>query len=339
LEGVIMERWSASDIPPQAGRSAVVTGTGGLGFEVALALARAGGEVIIAGRDRRKGADAVTRIRSATGAAEVFFEPLDLADLGSVAAFATRMSERRPSLDLLVNNAGVMVPPVRQQTADGFELQLGTNYLGHFALTAGLLPLLRQGAGARVVTVSSVAARNGAIDFADLNSEARYAPMPAYSQSKLACLMFAFEMQRRSDAGNWGIARIAAHPGISRTDLLHNAPGRFSMAGMARSLLWFLFQPAWQGALPTLFAATSPLAEGGGYYGPQRLGETRGYPGPAKVPPQALDKAVAARLWDLSESLTGLRFGEKGSTSPSSPAPTRELDWRPPASSPRRVSR
>jgi NAD(P)-dependent dehydrogenase (short-subunit alcohol dehydrogenase family) len=303
-----MTRWAASDIPPQTDRSAVVTGTGGLGFEDALALARAGCEVILAGRDPRKGADAVNRIRRDVAGATIRFEQLDLAELTSIAAFVDRLTSQRKSLDILINNAGVMVPPRRLTTANGFELQLGTNYLGHFALTAHLLPLLRAGVNPRVVSLSSVAAPAGAINFDDLNAEASYKPMPVYSQSKLACLMFAFELQRRSDAGAWGITSIAAHPGVARTDLLHNGPGRWSAHGIARTFLPFLFQPVAQGALPTLFAATSPDAVAGGYYGPDRLRETRGFPAAAKVPPQALDEGVAARLWEVSEAMTGVRF-------------------------------
>ena len=238
------------------------------------------------------------------------FERLDLASLTSIEGFAAKLRDERGSLDLLINNAGVMVPPRRQETLDGFELQFGTNYLGHFALTARLLPLLQKADNARVVTLSSIAARDGAIDFYDLNAANSYKPLPVYSQSKLACLMFALELQRRSDAAGWGIASIAAHPGIARTDLLHNAPGRGSVYGIARSLLWFLFQPASQGALPTLFAATSPQAKGGAYYGPDRLSEARGFPAPAKIPPQALDAPAAARLWDISEALTGVHFGQ-----------------------------
>jgi NAD(P)-dependent dehydrogenase (short-subunit alcohol dehydrogenase family) len=303
-----MASWTTANIPPQNGRCAVVTGTGGLGFEDALALARAGTEVIIAGRDPRKGADAVTRIRQVVPAASVRFEPLDLASLASVADFATRLRAQRTSLDLLINNAGVMTPPHRRTTTDGFELQLGVNYLGHFALTAHLLPLLRNGNAARVVTLSSVAARGGAIDFDDLNAERGYQPMPVYGQSKLACLMFALELQRRSDAAGWGVASLAAHPGIARTELLFNAPGRGSPVSRVRSALWFLFQPAAQGALPTLFAATAPDAKGGAYYGPNGLGETRGYPAPARFPAKALDAAAAARLWTVSERMTGARF-------------------------------
>jgi len=303
-----MAKWTASDIPPQNGRSAVITGTGGLGYEDALALARAGGEVILAGRNPKKGADAVARIRAAVPRANVAFEPLDLASLASVAEFSARLRSRRTSLDLLVNNAGVMVPPRRELTEDGFELQFGTNYLGHFALTAHLLPLLRKGRNARVVSLSSVAARRGAIDFDDLQAERGYKPMPVYAQSKLACLMFAFELQRRSAAGRWGITSIAAHPGVSRTDLLHNGPGRSSASGRLRSALWFLFQPSAQGALPTLYAATSPEAKAGAYYGPHAMGETRGYPVLSKVPPRAMETAVAARLWEVSEQLAGVSF-------------------------------
>lgn len=304
-----MAKWRATDIPDQGGRSAVITGTGGLGYEDALALARAGADVILAGRSAEKGAEAVARIKAEVPGAKVRFEQLDLASLASVRDFAARLSAQRDSLDLLINNAGVMVPPTRQETADGFELQFGTNHLGHFALTAALLPLLRKGRNARVIALSSVAARGGAIDFDDLNAERDYKPMPVYSQSKLACLMFALELQQRSDAGGWGVTSIASHPGVSRTDLLHNAPGKRSGMGIARSLLWFLFQPAAQGALPTLYAATAPDARGGGYYGPDKFSETRGYPAPAKIPPAALDQAAAARLWEESERLTGARFG------------------------------
>ncbi len=304
----IMHDWTASDIPLQSGRQALVTGTGGLGLETALALARAGASVIIAGRDRAKGASAVSRILANVPRARVAFEALDLADLASVHAFGQRLRTALPRLDLLINNAGVMTPPQRRLTADGFELQLGTNHLGHFALTAQLLPLLRQGIQPRVVTLSSIAARSGAIDFANLQSERVYKPMTAYAQSKLACLMFALELQRRSDAEGWGLQSLAAHPGVSRTDLLPNGAGARSAAGLARRYLWFLFQPAAQGALPTLHAATSPQARGGAYYGPDRLGETRGYPVVVRIPAQALDVGASAKLWEVSARLTGARF-------------------------------
>lgn len=316
-----MTRWTASDIPDQSGRTAVVTGTGGLGFEDARALARAGATVILAGRNPQKGKDAVHRIRCEMPGCDILFEMLDLADFKSVVAFADRLAGSGTTLDLLINNAGVMVPPQRTETADGVELQFGTNYLGHFALTAHLLPLLRRGKAPRVISLSSVAAPQGAINLADLNADKVYKPMPVYAQSKLACLMFAFELQRRSDAAGWGITSIAAHPGVSRTDLLHNGPGRSSIHGRIRSWLPFLFQPVERGALPTLFAATSPDAQPGGYYGPDGFAEIRGYPKAAKVPPQALDRAVAARLWHLSEVWADVRFDPGAIDIP--PAPPR----------------
>lgn len=303
-----MSQWTTKNIPDQHGRLAVVTGTGGLGYEDALALARAGSDVIIAGRNPAKGAEAVNRVCAENPGASVRFEVLDLANLASIEAFGKRMQAQHQSLDLLINNAAVMTPPNRQITSDGFELQFGTNYLGHFALTAHLLPLLRKGQDPRVINVSSVAARNGTINFDDLQSARNYTPMVAYGQSKLANLMFSFELQRRSDAASWGLTSIAAHPGISRTDLIPNGAGRQSLSGFVRTRLWFLFQPAAQGALPTLFAATSPDAKGGAYYGPDRLSETRGFPAPAKIPPQANDVEVAARLWQVSERLTKLSF-------------------------------
>ena len=302
-----MTKWTASEIPPQNGRLAIVTGTGGLGYETSLALARAGAEVIVAGRNPGKGAEAVAAITSAVPGAKARFEALDLARLQTVADFATRIGQQHERVDLLINNAGVMVRPRRQETADGFELQFGTNYLGHFALTAHLLPLLRNSSGARVISLSSIAARQGQIDLADLQCN-DYVPMKAYSQSKLACLMFAFELQRRIEAGSWGIASMAAHPGVARTDLVHNGAGRSSLLGWGRTWLGFLFQPAWQGALPTLYAATAPEAKPGGYYGPNQLSEVRGYPAPSRVPPQALDTKMAAALWAASEDLAGVRF-------------------------------
>ncbi len=307
-------RWTQKDIPPQRGRTAVVTGTGGLGYEDALALALAGGDVIIAGRNSQKGAEAVRRIKQAYSGARVDFEPVDLGSLASIADLARRIAVRRDRIDILINNAGVMAPPKRQETADGFELQFGTNYVGHFALTARLMPLLQKSASPRVVTLSSVAARGGRIDFDDLQAERNYRPMPVYSQSKLACLMFARELQRRSDAARWGIKSIAAHPGIARTDLLHNAPGRNSMQGLVRTYLWFLFQPAALGALPTLYAATDPSAHAGGYYGPTALGEVRGAPGEAKVPEAAMDADTARRLWSETEALAGLTFDNFATT-------------------------
>jgi len=303
-----MTKWTATNIPSQNRRSAVVTGTGGLGYETALALARAGASVVIAGRNPQKGADAIGAIQKAVPAAEVRFGSLDLASLDSIADFGERLARQQVSLDLLINNAGVMTPPQRRETRDGFELQFGTNYLGHFALTAHLLPLLMRGHKPRVVSLASVAARGGTIDFEDLQAERRYRPMAVYSQSKLACLLFAFELSRRSRAAGWGVESLAAHPGVTRTDLIMNGAGRASLPGIARRWLPFLFQPAWQGALPTLFAATDPSARDGLYYGPDGLAGLRGYPAEEKPPRQALDTAVAARLWELSLGLAKVEF-------------------------------
>lgn len=303
-----MARWTEAEIPSQKARTAIVTGTGGLGYETALVLARHGAEVIIAGRNPKKGAEAVAKIHADSGSTKACFEEVDLASLRSVAAFCDRLIRRRESLDLLVNNAAVMALPERRETDDGFELQFGTNYLGHFALTAGLLPLLRKGNKSRVVTLSSIAARSGVINFDDLDAHADYHPFRVYCQSKLACLIFALELHRRSVDADWGIDSIAAHPGVARTDLISNGAGSESISGRVRRYLPFLFQPAWQGALSTLFAATSTLAQGGGYYGPNRLSETRGYPADARIPPAALDQDVAARLWLVSEELTGVSF-------------------------------
>ncbi|PPJ43867.1 MULTISPECIES: SDR family oxidoreductase [unclassified Pseudoxanthomonas] len=304
-----MAGWNTSDIPSQVGRTVLVTGTGGIGFHVSKALAHAGATVIVAGRNAAKGAAAIAQISRSLPRARVRFGAVDLASLESIETFAETLLRSHGSLDLLVNNAAVMTPPQRKETADGFELQMGTNHLGHFALTARLLPLLREGRSARVVSLSSIAARSGVIDFDDLQSYRRYVPMTAYSQSKLACLLFAFELQRRSAREGWGIQSVAAHPGIARTDLLPNGAGPSSPQALARRYLWFLFQPAERGALPPLYAATAPTAQAGGYYGPDRLGETRGRPTAASVPAQAEDLGVAERLWQVSEGLTGGRFG------------------------------
>ncbi|MEP9368771.1 SDR family oxidoreductase [Xanthobacter sp. VNH20] len=304
-----MKRWTAGDIPSQHGRSAVVTGTGGLGYEDALALARAGARVVIAGRNARKGAEAVAAITQAVPGAQVRFGEVDLASLASITAFAARLADEQDSLDLLINNAAVMTPPQRCETNDGFELQFGTNYLSHFALTAQLLALLKKGREARVVTLGSIAARSGVIDFDDLQAARGYKAFQAYAQSKLACIMFAFELSRRSQAQGWGITSLAAHPGLSRTNLLYNAPGRPPLVTyVIRRTLRTLFQSAAQGALPTLFAATDPTARDGAYYGPDRLRGMRGHPTEEAAPRQALDLSGAARLWERSEALAKVRF-------------------------------
>jgi NAD(P)-dependent dehydrogenase (short-subunit alcohol dehydrogenase family) len=313
IEGDIsMTGWTSADIPPQHGRTAVITGaTGGLGYETALALAGAGATVVLTGRNKAKGQHALAEIRNRYPNASIAYEDLDLASLASVADFVDRFAARYGSLDLLINNAGVMALPKRQETADGFEMQFGTNYLGHYALTARLLPLLRHGARPRVVNLSSLAHRSGAINFSDLQSARSYSPTRAYNQSKLAMLIFAIELQRRSDAAGWGLMSNAAHPGFALTDLMANGPGTKGwMARIGRILQPFASQSAAEGALPTLFAATSPEATPGGYYGPNGFYELKGRPVPAKIMPQAMDKATAARLWDVSASLTGVSFDQ-----------------------------
>lgn len=304
-----MTDWTIANIPPQAGKLAVVTGaTGGLGYQTAMRLAQAGAEVVLTGRNKAKGREAVSKIRNQFPDANISFEALDLANLSSVAGFARDFATAHPSLDLLINNAGVMALPTRQTTADGFEMQFGTNYLGHYALTAQLLPLLRRAHQPRVVSLSSIAHRTGFIQFSDLQGERFYSPWKAYNQSKLAMLMFALELQRRNDAAGWNLMSSASHPGWARTDLFANGPG-FGLISLASQFAAPLFsQSAESGALPTLYAATSPQAEGGGYYGPNGLYELRGPPAPARIMPQARDKAAAAKLWDVSQQLTGVSF-------------------------------
>jgi len=304
-----MSAWTASDIPSQLGRLAIVTGTGGLGFEDALALARAQASVIIAGRNSINGDEARRRILAEVPTADIRFETLDLASLASIQSFGDRMKAQYKELDLLINNAGVMMPPRRKTTEDGFELQFGTNYLGHFALTAHLLPLLRKTKNSRVVTVSSIADRSGAILFDDLQWERRYKPMGAYCQSKLACLIFALELQRKCDANDWACTSIAAHPGLAHTKLLTNGGGRFSAMSLWFALTgWFTMQSAARGALPTLFAATSPDARPGRYYGPDGFMGFKGAPAEANIPLAAQDLVTARRLWEVSEQLTRLSF-------------------------------
>lgn len=304
-----MKDWAAVGIPDQTGKFAIVTGTGGLGYETALELASRGAQVVLAGRSPAKGAESVAKILAEVPGAKIRFEELDLASLASIAAFAERMKASLPALDILVNNAGVMTPPMRRTTSDGFELQFGTNHLGHFALTAHLLPLLRAAKNPRVTTVSSGMHHIGRIDFDDLQSEKKYRPAAAYSQSKLANLMFAFELQRRSDAKGWGIMSNAAHPGYALTQLIPNGPGTRGLSyQFSRFLALFLAHSPAAGALPTLFGATSVDARPAGYYGPSGTFGLIGPPDTARPSKRSRDKDVAAHLWDVSEKLTGVWF-------------------------------
>lgn len=301
--------FSLTDLSNLSGKLAVVTGaTGGLGYETAEALAGAGATVVVTGRNAQKGAEALARIRARHPKAAISFEALDLSSLAGVESFASSFLARHKTLDILVNNAGVMMPPSRRQTVDGFELQFGTNHLAHFALTARLLPILAATRGARVVTVASIAHRNGSIRFDDLQSARSYQAMPAYGQSKLANLLFAFELQRRSDAAGWGIASMAAHPGVAATDLIVNGMGEGLMGRSARFFVGLLGRTPAEGALPQIFAAASPDAKPGAYYGPAPGLNRKARPQPASTSAAARDEAAARRLWTISEELTGVRF-------------------------------
>lgn len=306
-----MSDWTTKNIPALEGKLAVVTGaTGGLGFETAVALAAAGAEVVLTGRNDAKGAQALDAVCARVPNALISYQHLDLASLTSVADFARRFDALHGSLDLLINNAGVMALPARRTTADGFEMQFGTNYLGHYALTARLLPALRRSQAARVVSLSSLAHRSGIIDFDDLQGATFYKPWKAYQQSKLAMLIFAIELQRRSDAAGWGLMGNAAHPGYALTDLVPNGPGSGGLMGLGSWLSRPLSHSAANGALPTLFAATSPHAQKAGYYGPSGFYELKGPPAAAEIMPRAKDAAVAARLWDVSAELTCVSFDQ-----------------------------
>ena len=297
-------------VPAQAGKLALVTGTGGLGLETAKALVAAGAHVILAGRNREKGQEAVATIRALTPEGQVEFEEMDLADLESVAGFAKRMVARGQAVDLLINNAGIMSPPKRRTTRDGFEVQFGVNHLGHFALTAQLLPLLRAAKAARVVHVTSLAHHFAKLDFDDLQNERHYKPGVAYSQSKLAVALFARELQKRSEAAGWGIASLAAHPGYASTNLIAAEQGSKGFMSLLGAYLVgpLLGQSAAAGALPTLMAATSPDAVGGELYGPTGFMSMKGAPGRCAYHKNALDDDAARRLWEVSEQLTGLSF-------------------------------
>jgi len=312
-----MNPWSVADIPSQNGKLAVITGaTGGLGYETALALARAGAELLVTGRNAEKGRVAIEQIKRAVPSAKVRFAMLDLASLASVHAFATSMLENGRPVDLLINNAGVMDLPTRRLTEDGFELQFGTNHLSHFALTSLLLPPLRKAQAPRVVNVSSVAHRGGKIDFTNLQAERKYNSWAAYQQSKLANLLFTFELQRRSDAYGWELMSNAAHPGFSRTELVPNGPGTAGLKGIGMKVVGsFMSHSAAAGALPTLYAATARDAMKNAYYGPNGFYELKGQVAPAKVFPQAKDEAVARKLWEVSEQLTGVKWPAREQTS------------------------
>ncbi|HAM26578.1 MAG TPA: short chain dehydrogenase [Microbacteriaceae bacterium] len=304
------------DVPDLAGTFAVITGANsGLGFGLAERFARAGAEVVLGVRNRQRGVDAIARIRAEVPKAQLSVLDVDLSSLASVAAAGKRLTTFGRPIDFLLNNAGIMMPPNRVVTVDGLELQFASNHLGHFALTAHLLPLLRAAESARVLSLSSVLARSGRLTWNDLQGERHYRPRRAYGLSKLATLMFARELNRRSVEGGWGIRSTAAHPGATITNLQVTGPtlggsgskALQSLNEASHGIRW-LWQEVPQGILPALFASTSPDSVGGGYYGPGGFAELTGAPAPARVPRRARDDADAARLWRVSEELAGVAF-------------------------------
>ncbi|MDT9722173.1 oxidoreductase [Paenibacillus sp. ClWae2A] len=300
--------WTKDIIPTVSDKVVIVTGSNsGLGYETALALAEKGAKVILAVRNLEKGEKAANKIKSSVHiAGEVIVMQLDLSDLASIHKFAAAFLEQFDSLSILVNNAGIMNPPF-QLTKDGFELQFGSNHLGHFALTGLLLPRLISTSKSRVVTVSSIAAHNGAIDFNNLDGSKGYNPMKFYSQSKLANLMFARELQNKFNSDHMDSMSIAAHPGISNTNLFSFGSGKQANIFM-RSFLKIVSQPAHMGALPTLYAATDPTITGGEYIAPGGIGGTKGYPKSAKIIEKLYNSDISNKLWNVSEELTGVYY-------------------------------
>jgi NAD(P)-dependent dehydrogenase (short-subunit alcohol dehydrogenase family) len=308
--------WTIADIPSQAGKRILITGANsGIGYHAAVTLARKGAHIVLACRDRSRGEAALARIATEAPGTSVELAILDLASLASVREFAARHVNQ--PLHILINNAGVMAPPKRQQTTDGFELQFGTNVLGHFALTGLLFPALQQAAAEsaappRIVTIASIAHKRGSLEFDHLQYKQNYSPMRTYQQSKLANLMLALELDRRLRAVGSSILSIAAHPGVANTNLFQTGE-RSAIENAARKVMGyfigaFLNTDA-EGALPTLYAATASDVAGGGYYGPQGFQEMCGQEiGPAKLAPQARDTVAAARLWNICEELTEVKF-------------------------------
>ncbi|QFS89653.1 Rhamnolipids biosynthesis 3-oxoacyl-[acyl-carrier-protein] reductase [Mycobacterium sp. THAF192] len=300
-------KWTAADVPDQTGRVAVVTGANaGLGLETAAVLAERGARVVVAVRDLGKGEKAVGEITRRTPNADVALQQLDLSSLASVRTAADELRAAYPRIDLLINNAGVMYPP-KQTTADGFELQFGTNHLGHFALTGLLLDHLLQVEGSRVVTVASIAHNiQAGIHFDDLQWERSYNRVAAYGQSKLANLMFTYELQRRLAATQTPTVAVAAHPGVSNTELMRHIPGS-GLPGFSALAGLVTNSPA-VGSLATLRAATDPAVRGGEYYGPSGFRELVGHPVLVQSNRQSHDTDVQQRLWSVSEELTGVKF-------------------------------
>ena len=297
--------WTKENIPSQSGKTAIVTGANaGIGFETALALYAAGAHVVLACRDLKKADEASSRIKQQGGTGTLEVALLDLASLESVKQFAVTFSQTHQELHLLINNAGVMIPPA-SKTTEGYELQFGINFIGHFALTGQLYPLLNATSGSRIVTLSSLAYLYGKIDFDNLKSEKDYDPMREYQQSKLADTLFSIELQRRITAKGDQVLSIAAQPGANKTELSRHMSDEAYTAAVER--VGELMEP-WQGALPSLYAAVSDEAKGGALYGPDQDGGYRGYPAQAEITENALDQTVAKRLWDFATQATGISY-------------------------------
>ncbi len=301
--------WSMKEIPDQSGRVIVITGaSSGIGEEAAVALAAKGAQVVLAVRSQDRGEAVQQRITRRQPGAAVSVELVDMAEFGSIRAFAERMNAGLPKLDVLLNNAGLGMQPQRAVTRDGFERMFGTNHLGHFALTGLIMPALLRSPAPRMVAIASLAHRGGRIDFGDLQSERGYGGNKAYSQSKLANLMFAFELDRRARAQQSRLVSVAAHPGVATTGFIAATElSRFTVTAFT-GLVRVLGQDAVRGALPGLYAATMPEVIGGQYWGPDGFQEIRGAPRLARVAPRAQDHAAWARLWDESERLTGVVY-------------------------------
>jgi NAD(P)-dependent dehydrogenase (short-subunit alcohol dehydrogenase family) len=304
-----MSKWTPRQIPSQQGRLAIVTGANsGIGYQTARYLARAGAEVLLACRNAEKGEAARAKIAAEYPAANVRVRVLDVADLDSVRSFAAEFLTEGKAVDLLINNAGVMALPERRTTPQGFEMQFGTNHLGHFALAGLLLPALLRQPGSRVVTVASIAHKGGKLNFDDLNAERRYDPRGAYQQSKLANVAFGLEFDRRLRARAASTQSIVAHPGVAVTNIISNGMGKGLQGRIVNALMPLVAQSDDRGSWPLLYAATSPDAHGGGYYGPDGIAEIKGTPVEVKPKPHAMDAAAGKRLWEISEELTGVRY-------------------------------